>query len=101
MIYRGGMAKESDTDQSKAMRLFLDSTQCQFDPHLWIDESIRKWFGKRNRFAFGANHSAPEEYFSVQNLRKICMQLQKHDPPKVRDLASVTCTCLARFNALL
>jgi hypothetical protein len=77
------MAQQSDSDQSKAIQLFLDSTQCQFEPKLWMEESIRKWFGKRNRFAFGANHSAPEEYFSVQNLRKICMQLRKHQPPKV------------------
>ena len=62
--------------------LFLNSTQCIFDPHLWKEEPIRKWFAKRNRFSFGANYSNPESHYSVSHLTTLCKGLRDQSPPQ-------------------
>lgn len=77
MIYRAKDGpKQEWADQTITIDLFLNSTQCSFDPHLWKDEPIKKWFSKRNRFSFSANFSNPESFYTVANMRERCEMLQ-------------------------
>jgi hypothetical protein len=78
MIYRAKDGpKQEWADQTITIDLFLNSTQCSFDPRLWKEEPSRKWFAKRNRFSFGANFSNPESFYSVPNMRGRCESLRE------------------------
>ena len=98
MIYRAKDGpKQEWADQTITIDLFLNSTQCSFDPRLWREEPSRKWFAKRNRFSFGANFSNPESFYTVPNMRARCESLREQK----RAVCSKEIRLLGHVDALL
>lgn len=84
LVYRQLLAREYDTDQSVAIDLFFNTSQCNLQEELWgDDEMVSDWFYKRETHSEGDNTTLTQGFFTRENQTKLCKSLSRHNPPKV------------------
>eukprot|EP00281_Chroomonas_sp_CCMP1168_P014825 CAMPEP_0206218702 /NCGR_PEP_ID=MMETSP0047_2-20121206/3935_1 /ASSEMBLY_ACC=CAM_ASM_000192 /TAXON_ID=195065 /ORGANISM="Chroomonas mesostigmatica_cf, Strain CCMP1168" /LENGTH=765 /DNA_ID=CAMNT_0053641213 /DNA_START=166 /DNA_END=2460 /DNA_ORIENTATION=+ len=79
LVYRNGIAKETDADQLTAVDFFLNASQCDMDHEIWRDEEgLAKWLEKRNKYAHGeaGTHQKEDHFYSKESQHAVCRALR-------------------------